>query len=72
MRRHLLYEAASALMTRCRQWSKLRTWGLAVVRRRGPSEPGWLWHANSQRSCTSWASGSLVETGVKKPNLAAV
>jgi len=29
MLRHLLYEAASALMTRCRQPSKLRAWGVA-------------------------------------------
>jgi transposase len=35
MLRHLLYEAASALMTRCRQPSKLRAWGVAVARRRG-------------------------------------
>jgi transposase len=35
MMRHLLYEAASALMTRTRKWSRLRAWGLAVARRRG-------------------------------------
>ena len=35
MLRHLLYEAASALMTRCRQPSKLRAWGVAIARRRG-------------------------------------
>ncbi|HEY7576106.1 MAG TPA: IS110 family transposase [Acetobacteraceae bacterium] len=35
MLRHLLYEAASALMTRCRQPSKLRAWGIAIARRRG-------------------------------------
>src|SRR5580704_11014701 len=35
MLRHLLYEAASALMTRCRQPSRLRAWGIAISRRRG-------------------------------------
>jgi transposase len=35
MMRHLLYEAASALMTRTRKWSWLRAWGLAVAKRRG-------------------------------------
>jgi hypothetical protein len=35
MLRHLLYEAASALMTRCRQRSKLRAWGVAIARHRG-------------------------------------
>jgi hypothetical protein len=35
MLRHLLCEAASALMTRCRQPSKLRAWGVAIARRRG-------------------------------------
>jgi hypothetical protein len=35
MLRHLLYEAPSALMTRCRQPSKLRAWGVAIARRRG-------------------------------------
>ena len=32
--RHLLYEAASALMTRTRKWSRLRAWGV-VAKRRG-------------------------------------
>jgi transposase len=35
MLHHLLYEAASALITRCRQPSKLRAWGVAIARRRG-------------------------------------
>jgi transposase len=35
MPRHLLYEAASALMTRTRKWSRLRAWGLSVAKRRG-------------------------------------
>jgi transposase len=35
MMRHLLYEAASALMTRTRKWSRLRAWGIAVAKRRG-------------------------------------
>jgi transposase len=33
--RHLLYEAASALMTRTRKWSRLRAWGISVAKRRG-------------------------------------
>jgi transposase len=35
MLRHLLYEATSALMTRTRQWSRLRAWGVSVAKRRG-------------------------------------
>ena len=35
MMRHLLYEAASVLMTRTRKWSQLRAWGIAVAKRRG-------------------------------------
>jgi putative SOS response-associated peptidase YedK len=35
MLRHLLYEAASALMTCTRKWSRLRTWGVSVAKRRG-------------------------------------
>ncbi len=35
MLRHLLYEAASALMTRTRKWSRLRAWGVSVAKRRG-------------------------------------
>jgi transposase len=33
--RHLLYEAASALMTRTRKWSRLRARGVSVAKRRG-------------------------------------
>jgi transposase len=33
MLRHLLYEAASALMTRTCKWSRLRAWGVAVAKR---------------------------------------
>ena len=35
MMRHLLYEAASVLMTRTRKWSRLRAWGVSVAKRRG-------------------------------------
>jgi transposase len=35
MLRHLLFEAASALMTRTRKWSRLRAWGVVVAKRRG-------------------------------------
>jgi transposase len=33
MLRHLLYEAASALITRTCKWSRLRAWGVAVAKR---------------------------------------
>jgi hypothetical protein len=32
---HLLYEAASALMTRTRKCSRLRAWGVSIAKRRG-------------------------------------
>jgi transposase len=35
MLRHLLYEAASVLLTRTRKWSRLRAWGVSVAKRRG-------------------------------------
>ena len=35
MPRHLLYEAASVLMTRTRKWSRLRAWGISVAKRPG-------------------------------------
>jgi len=35
MLRHLLYEAASVLMTRTRKWSRPRAWGVSVAKRRG-------------------------------------
>ena len=35
MRRHLLYEAASVLMSRTRKWSLLRASGVSVAKRRG-------------------------------------
>ena len=35
MLRNLLYEAASALMTCTRKWSRLRAWGVSVAKRRG-------------------------------------
>lgn len=33
--RAALYSAASALLTRCRQWSSLRAWGMGIAKRRG-------------------------------------
>ena len=72
MLRHLLYEAASALMTRCKQPSKLRAWGVAIARRRG---------AKRARVAVArklaiimhriWVSGGQFETGVGRPELAA-
>lgn len=35
MMRHLLYEAATVLMTRTCKWSRLRAWGIAVAKRWG-------------------------------------
>jgi len=33
--RYLLVEAASALLTRCKRWSKLKAWGLKLQRKKG-------------------------------------
>jgi len=33
--RYLLVEAASALLTRCKVWSKLKTWGMKIQKKRG-------------------------------------
>jgi transposase len=72
MLRHLLYEAASALMTRCRQPSKLRTWGVAVARRRGAKRAR---VAVARKLAVImhriWVSGSEFKTGVERPGLAA-
>jgi transposase len=70
--RHLLYEAASALMTRCRQPSKLRAWGVAVARRRGAKRA----RVAAARKLAvimhrMWVAGSAFRTGVEKPKLAA-
>jgi transposase len=72
MMRHLLYEAASALMTRCRQPSKLRAWGIAIARRRGAKRAR---VAVARKLAVimhrMWVSGGRFETGVEKPKLAA-
>ena len=72
MLRHLLYEAASALMTRCRQPSKLRAWGVAVARRRGAKRAR---VAVARKLAVimhrMWVSGSRFETGVERAKLAA-
>ena len=72
MLRHLLYEAASALMTRCRQPSKLRAWGVAVARRRGAKRAR---VAVARKLAVimhrMWVSGSEFKTGVERPGLAA-
>jgi transposase len=72
MLRHLLYEAASALMTRCRQPSKLRAWGVAIARRRGAKRAR---VAVARKLAVimhrMWVSGSVFETGVERPGLAA-
>lgn len=73
MMRHLLYEAASALMTRCRKPSKLRAWGIAIARRRGAKRARL---AVARKLAVimhrMWVSGGRFETGVEKPKLAAV
>jgi transposase len=72
MLRQLLYEAASALMTRCRQPSKLRAWGVTVARRRGAKRAR---VAVARKLAVimrrMWVSGSVFETGVERPGLAA-
>ena len=72
MLRHLLYEAASALMTRCRQFSKLRAWGVAIARRRGAKRAR---VAVARKLAVimhrMWVSGSRFETGVGRAQLAA-
>ena len=66
MLRHLLYEA-SALMTRCRQLSKLHAWGVAIARRRGAKRAR---VAVARKLAVimhrMWVSGSVFETGVEK------
>jgi transposase len=70
MLRHLLYEAASALMTRCRQPSKLRAWGVAIARRRGAKRAR---VAVARKLAVimhrMWVSGSRFETGVERPKM---
>lgn len=72
MIRHLLYEAASALMTRCRQPSKLRAWGIAIARRRGAKRAR---VAVARKLAVimhrMWVSGGEFETGVERAMLAA-
>ena len=72
MLRTLLYEAASALMARSRKPSKLRSWGVAIARRRGfkrariavARKLGVIMHR-------MWVTGAQFETGVEVPRLAA-
>jgi transposase len=72
MLRHLLYEAASVLMTRSRQPSKLRAWGVAIARRRGAKRAR---VAVARKLAVimhrMWVSGTQFETGVERPKLAA-
>ncbi len=72
MIRHLLYEAASALMTRCRQPSKLRAWGIAIARRRGAKRAR---VAVARKLAVimhrMWVSGGEFETGVERMMLVA-
>jgi len=71
MLRHLLHEAASALMTRCRKPSKLRAWGVAVARRRGAKRAR---VAVARKLAVimhrMWVSGSRFETRVEITRLA--
>ena len=72
MMRHLLYEAASALMTRCRQPSKLRAWGVAIARRRGAKRAR---VAVARKLAVimhrMWVSGGQFETGIEASRPAA-
>jgi transposase len=66
MMRHLLYEAASALMTRIRKQSSLRSWGMAIARRRGFKRAN---VAVARKLAVImhriWISGSRFEPGMK-------
>jgi transposase len=70
--RHLLYEAASALMTRCRQPSRLRAWGIAIARRRGAKRAR---VAVARKLAVimhrMWVSGSVFQTGTETVAVAA-
>jgi transposase len=72
MLRHLLYEAASALITRCRQPSKLRAWGVAAARRRGAKRAR---VAVARKLAVimhrMWVSGSEFKTGLERLGSAA-
>jgi len=72
MLRHLLYEAASALMARCCQPSRLCGWEVAIARRRGAKRAR---VAVARKLAViihrMWVSGSVFETGAEKPKLAA-
>ena len=72
MLRHLLYEAASALITRCKEPSKLCAWGVAVARRRGAKRAR---VAVARKLAVImhriWVTGGRFETGVERPKLAA-
>ena len=67
-----MYEAASVLMTRCKQPSKLRAWGVAIARRRGAKRAR---VAVARKLAVimhrMWVSGGQFETGVERPELAA-
>jgi transposase len=67
MLRHLLYEAASALMTRCRKPSKLRAWGVAIARHRGAKRAR---VAVARKLAVimhrMWVSGTQFETGIER------
>jgi hypothetical protein len=65
--RHLLYEAASALMmTRVRTPSRLRAWGVAVAQRRGAKRAR---VAVTRKLAVimhrMWIAGTRIETGVE-------
>jgi transposase len=47
MARHYLYEAANVLLTTVKKPSALKSWGLKLLKRRGPSARGWRWRASS-------------------------
>lgn len=72
MLRHLLYEAASALLARSSKPSKLRAWGAAIARRRGAKRArvaiarklGVILHK-------IWITGGRFETGMEVARLTA-
>ena len=46
--RHLLYKAASSLMTRCRKHFRLRPGASPTPAAMGPRKPAWRWRASSR------------------------
>ena len=66
MLRHLLYEATSALMTRCRRRSKLRAWGIASPAAVAPNVRALQLHASARSSCTACGSPGVCSRSARR------